>query len=151
MKRGKVITLVIFFLFILSFAVATEFKVTDGIITIFQVLKSGTVNVSADMEFNGSDITGVREYRNASDALDWIRPENVFDIDDEDVETDLNTYVDIAGDKTTGDVNISTEINMSAVDGNVQVGGNLTGMGVNMWNNGSCFIINGSSSSLAIC
>ena len=122
MQRGKVITLVVFFLFILSFAVATEFKVTDGVNTIFQVLKNGAINVSGDMEFNGSDITGVGEYRNASDALEWIRPENVFDIDKEDIENDLNTFVDIGGDEMTGNLNVS------GTDNNIPLGcGNLTG------------------------
>ena len=59
MQRGKVITLVVFSFFVLSFVVATEFKVTDGTNTIFQVLKGGTINVSGDMKFNESDITGV--------------------------------------------------------------------------------------------
>ena len=38
---------------------------------------------------------------------EWITPSYVIDIDDEDVETDLNTYVDIAGDKMTGILNVS--------------------------------------------
>lgn len=33
-----------------------------------------------------------------------INPEDVNDIDDEDIETDLNTYVDTAGDTTTGTI-----------------------------------------------
>jgi len=32
----------------------------------------------------------------------WITPSHVLDIDDEDIESDLNTYVDIAGDTMTG-------------------------------------------------
>ena len=35
---------------------------------------------------------------------EWIIPSYVIDIDDEDIESDLNTYVDIAGDVMTGDL-----------------------------------------------
>ncbi len=38
---------------------------------------------------------------------EWITPSYVVDIDDEDVETDLNTYVDVGGDEIIGDLNIS--------------------------------------------
>ena len=42
---------------------------------------------------NGTSMTSGSEF---------IYPEHVADIDDEDVESDLNTYVDIAGDTMTG-------------------------------------------------
>lgn len=42
------------------------------------------------------------QYLNWSGDLDWIVPAYIFDVDDEDIETDLNTYVDIAGDIMTG-------------------------------------------------
>lgn len=43
---------------------------------------------------------------------EWITPAEVQDIDDEDIEGDLNTYVDIAGDTMTGNLetqNITAE------------------------------------------
>ena len=48
-------------------------------------------------------------YFNKSGDLNWIRPENVFDIDDEDIESDLNTYVDIAGDIMAGNLDMDDE------------------------------------------
>jgi len=39
-----------------------------------------------------------------------INPEDVNDIDKEDIETDLNTFVDIAGDTMTGDLTIPEKI-----------------------------------------
>lgn len=41
-------------------------------------------------------------------GVEWITPAQVDDIDDEDIETDLNTYVDIAGDTMTGNLTIGT-------------------------------------------
>ncbi len=46
-------------------------------------------------------------------AGEWITPSYVLDIDDEDIESDLNTYVDIAGDTMTGDLNMGGTLNMS--------------------------------------
>ena len=37
-----------------------------------------------------------------TDGIEWIKPEHVFDIDDADIESDLNTYWDIAGDTDSG-------------------------------------------------
>ncbi len=54
------------------------------------------------------------EYRNSSFDLDWIGPANIFDVDDEDIEGDLNTYVDIAGDTMTGPLN-TTILNASTI------------------------------------
>jgi len=42
------------------------------------------------------------KYLNSTGSLEWINPENIFDVDDADIEGDLNTYVDIAGDTMTG-------------------------------------------------
>ncbi len=44
---------------------------------------------------------------------EWIIPAYVIDIDDEDIEGDLNTYVDIAGDTMTGGLNVLKGINGS--------------------------------------
>ena len=56
-------------------------------------------------------------YANSSGALEWIGPSNIFDVDDADIETDLNTYVDIAGDTMTGNLTIQgTSFNLSSTD-----------------------------------
>lgn len=46
---------------------------------------------------------------NASGSIEWIMPEHIFDVDDADVETDLNTYVDIAGDTMTGNLDLGSK------------------------------------------
>lgn len=38
---------------------------------------------------------------------DCIKPRDINDVDDEDVESDINTYVDVAGDVMVGPLNIS--------------------------------------------
>lgn len=68
----------------------------------------GSVNVSKML--NASNVSA-HTYLNASGALDWIKPENILDIDDEDIEGDLNTYVDIAGDNMTGDLKVGPALN----------------------------------------
>ena len=40
-------------------------------------------------------------------AYDFIGPQQISDVDDEDIEGDLNTYVDVAGDTITGDINFT--------------------------------------------
>ena len=44
---------------------------------------------------------------------EWITPEYILDVDDEDIESDLNTYVDIAGDVMTGKLNIDAGLNVT--------------------------------------
>jgi len=73
-------------------------------------------------------------YYNSSGALDWITPANVFDIDYEDIESDLNTYVDIGGDTMTSNLHIEGDINatgrayISPIGSTTYLGwGNLTG------------------------
>jgi hypothetical protein len=57
-------------------------------------------------------------YLNGSGVLEWIEPRHILDVDDEDVETDLNTYIDVAGDNFSGWINgtgnITTTGNMTA-------------------------------------
>jgi len=45
---------------------------------------------------------------------EWITPSQVLDIDDADIESDLNTYVDIAGDTMEGNLSMGTN-NINAV------------------------------------
>jgi hypothetical protein len=52
-------------------------------------------------------------YLNGSGDLEWIRPENIFDVDKEDIETDINTFVDIGGDVMTNDLVVEAHINAS--------------------------------------
>ncbi len=110
-------------------------------------LSNYSVNIS-DGQVNASTFHG--EYRNESGALDWITCTNVLDIDKECIESDLNTWVDIAGDNMTGDLHIGSNWNISSLDGSA----NMTNIGlVNVSNltisnsawgisyNGSCVII----------
>jgi len=69
------------------------------------------------------------------DCTDCISPTELSDVDDEDIETDLNTYVDIAGDNMTGDFSVNQKINLSSIgdiniSNNLIVGGNV-GIGTN--------------------
>ncbi len=52
---------------------------------------------------------------NDSLHTEWINPENIVDVDDEDIESDLNTYVDIAGDIMTGPLVINGDLNISQI------------------------------------
>lgn len=75
-------------------AAVTEYiwsKYGDLRIRNMNISKINTTNVSADY------------FINATGDLDWIRSENIYDVDDEDIETDLNTYLDVAGDNSTVD------------------------------------------------
>ena len=64
----------------------------------------GIINPSVKLEVAG-----------AINATDWsnfscdncIDSSDILDVDDEDIEADLNTYVDIAGDTMTGNLNMS--------------------------------------------
>lgn len=51
------------------------------------------------------NITGDLKIQGSGDFIcsSCINPEDINDIDDEDIESDLNTYVDIGGDTMTGD------------------------------------------------
>ena len=40
-------------------------------------------------------------------AGQWILPEHILDVDKENIEGDMNTFVDIPGDEMTGDFNVS--------------------------------------------
>ncbi|TET75150.1 MAG: hypothetical protein E3J56_00990 [Candidatus Aminicenantes bacterium] len=56
-----------------------------------------------NFDFNAFNLTA-EMFIDSTDGIEWIRPEHIFDVDDADIETDLNTYVDIAGDTMTGDL-----------------------------------------------
>ena len=49
---------------------------------------------------------------------EWITPAYVIDIDDEDIESDINTYVDIAGDTMTGNLTTNDVIIQSMTGNN---------------------------------
>jgi len=62
-------------------------------------------------------------------AGEWITPSYILDVDDEDIETDLNTYWDIAGDTDSGayDFNfLNSNLTMSNLAGNISCT-NITG------------------------
>ena len=60
---------------------------------------SGTINTT--------EVVIAESYRNSTNDLEWIRPENVYDIDDADIEGDVNTYWDIAGDTGAGNMDLN--------------------------------------------
>lgn len=75
---------------------------------------------------------------------EWIRPEVIIDVDDEDIETDLNTYVDIAGDAMTGDL-IGQNANFTSVNisRSLNVTQNLTmANGLKVFDNGTYWCFN---------
>ena len=53
------------------------------------------------------DRINASSYRNSTGGLKWIKPENIYDVDKENIESDLNTFVDIAGDTMTGNLYMS--------------------------------------------
>ena len=78
-------------------------------ITYLDYDNQGNLNISGNYTGN--------EYRNLTGDIEWIKPEHIFDVDDADVETDLNTYVDIPGDIMTGNLttlNLTVESTISS-------------------------------------
>ena len=55
-------------------------------------------------DVNATNITA-SNYMNATGSIEWIKPEHIYDVDAADIEGDLNTFVDIAGDNMTGNLN----------------------------------------------
>jgi hypothetical protein len=45
-------------------------------------------------------------------TTEWITPAHIIDVDDEDIETDVNTYVDIIGDSMTGNLVTTADIEL---------------------------------------
>jgi hypothetical protein len=60
---------------------------------------SGTINTSEEVIARG--------FLNLTGHKDWITPEYVLDIDDADIEGDVNTYFDIAGDTAEGNIDMN--------------------------------------------
>jgi len=56
------------------------------------------------VDVNATNITA-SNYMNATGSVEWIMPEHIYDVDAADIEGDLNTFVDIAGDNMTGNLN----------------------------------------------
>ena len=70
---------------------ATQFKIEDATSNIVAWFNNtGSLNITEDLICPAC-----------------INPEDVNDIDDEDIETDLNTYVDIAGDTMNGNLTMN--------------------------------------------
>lgn len=63
------------------------------------------VNVTGDLKIQDGDLT----------CSACINPEDINDIDKENIETDLNTFVDIAGDIMTGPLFSSANFNTSKI------------------------------------
>jgi len=109
-------TLVYLFLVLISLvaiAGATDFRVRDlvsGNIKAW-INSTGTLNISQDFQCDSC-----------------INPEDVNDIDKEDIETDLNTFVDVAGDIMSGNLNMTNTGNITNVQKIVysnSTGGNI--------------------------
>ena len=86
----------------LSYDAPTDvISLTDGGSIDISEVDTNTWNTSAEM------------LKAVNETTAWINPVNVIDIDKEDIETDLNTFVDIAGDIMTGDLQVDANINSS--------------------------------------
>lgn len=76
----------------------------------------GILNCTGDAYFGGT-ITGTvndsTHWGGYSTSDEWISPTQILDVDKEDIETDLNTFVDIAGDIMTGNLDSSANISAS--------------------------------------
>lgn len=69
-----------------------KFRIQDASdVLVAWINQSGVLNISGDLECSSC-----------------INPEDVNDIDDAQIETDLNTYVDIPGDIMTGNLSIGS-------------------------------------------
>jgi hypothetical protein len=66
---------------------------------------NGIIQCTGNATFSSYFLTG--------GVQNWITPAYVSDIDDEDIESDLNTYVDIAGDVMTGNLEIQGNLNVT--------------------------------------
>ena len=83
----------------------------------FSLAFSDVYNLTKPIE-NDSDASlksiNATNYYNGSGDLNWITCANVLDIDKSCVESDLNTWVDIAGDNMTGTLTVGNfKVNMS--------------------------------------
>ena len=80
----------------------------------------GSCSSVAYLNFNNQDNFNVTQnnisalnYLNGSGALDWIRPENIFDVDLENIcrPGEVCPFVLITGDNMTGDLNVDGRVN----------------------------------------
>lgn len=75
------------------------------------------------IKVNGSEVTS---------GIPFIKPEHIIDVDDAQIEGDLNTYVDIAGDTMTGNLTLPTLFTQNATTNGCELGAmrsNITGAG----------------------
>jgi len=80
-------------------------------------------------------------FRNGTGSVEWIGPAHILDVDDADIETDLNTYMDVAGDTATGWQNFTTTNNTGGIYGYLHcMSQDCT---ANITYNGTSIIING--------
>jgi hypothetical protein len=99
-----------------------------------------------DINMSTNNITS-DGYLNSSGSLEWISPANILDVDDEDIETDLNTYVDVGGDTMSGDLGMGG-LQITGV-ANITFNANSTENYID--DNTSCVVIHGPTSILTIC
>jgi len=106
MKKITIVISIALFSFF-AIASATKFQIKDvaGDIVAW-INKTGSLNITEDFICSSC-----------------INPEDVNDIDKEDIETDLNTFVDVAGDTMTGNLNM-TDKNITSLDNHFHCFGN---------------------------
>ena len=132
------------------------FNFTEAFNNIYNISDSSILYNGSDASFKSTNVTN---YYNGSGALDWITCANVADLDKECIESDLNTWVDIAGDTMTGDLIIGADgVDISTTgDMNISRDLNVTGnFSVNtpthdFFFNGSCWITRVGSTEGRIC
>lgn len=114
-------------------------------------ITSGTLTISGDLnatKVNATNSTAVWLVGNLDTGVIQITD----DIDDAHIETDLNTYVDIAGDTMTGRLNIDNNLNLTQ---NITMYTNssifLNGTTKRIYANDTCMIVTGPTSEVAVC
>jgi hypothetical protein len=117
-KKLIIIILIISFLFSIASVSALTWNDPNYFLKLAGGILTGNVTLT------GTNVGIITNYIwNATGFQERLRPEDIIDVDKEDIETDLNTFVDVAGDNMSGDLHIQgaslnttniTAINISA-------------------------------------
>lgn len=91
--------------------------------SLFLIISSIFGNVTINRSIHVYDVINTSKFSCPS----CINPADVNDIDDEDIETDLNTYVDIAGDVMTGNLTLQRNLIMNGTFSNLTLRETATG------------------------
>jgi hypothetical protein len=98
-------------------------KIDFALGAIIDNLISGYIRITGGLIVTGDILAN--NYLNSSGSKEWIGPENIFDVDKADIEGDLNTFVDVAGDTMEGNLNMSSH-NITSVNCIKYISGGMT-------------------------